>query len=507
MSVYPRPRLSVNAWVARLSDCPLARVGAGCGVAFGTALMFRVNVTLAAPCASAITVKVPGVPLAVRVGLVTKPVMLTGQTVTVVLIKVQAVAPTAPKAPLALLVPGVIAKVIWSPVTGPPFALMKAEVAKRVKDIMSPESTPELADLQDSLSKTLKTYVPDAGVEMQWSAVGEVEIPLPRAEVRLVEHGYPTVVTNTGHGLQRAFVFSMLQNLAAERSNPPKTQADSLDTETSTETDVADLILGVEEPELFQHPPRQRHFANILYRLANDAIPGVSQKTQVIYTTHSPHFVGMDRFHQVRVCQKADNGLGLPRVTRVTNVTGERVAEELGNASESDQSRTWNKYLMKLHTVMTPLSNEGFFSQVAVLVEDEEDRAVFLSVAKFLDHDLEAYGISVIPCGGKNKLSRPLVIFRQFGIKTYVVWDSDHGAPGGMKENRTLMRLHHVEPEDCPETQIRPTFACLKHQMQQTLATILGRTIMKGSCQNVFLSLSYHANQNRKTPRLLLLIV
>ena len=53
---------------------------------------------------------------------------------------------------------------------------------------------------------------------------------------------------------------------------------------------------AIEEPELYQHPSRQRHLASVLLNLAKGAIPGVAENTQVIYATHSPLFVGLDRF-------------------------------------------------------------------------------------------------------------------------------------------------------------------------------------------------------------------
>ena len=39
---------------------------------------------------------------------------------------------------------------------------------------------------------------------------------------------------------------------------------------------MPNLILGTEEPELYQHPSRQRHLASILWQLPNGQIPGVA---------------------------------------------------------------------------------------------------------------------------------------------------------------------------------------------------------------------------------------
>ena len=123
---------------------------------------------------------------------------------------------------------------------------------------------------------------------------------------------------------------------------------------------------------------------------------------------------------------------------------------------------------------MTPVVNEGFFSDTVVLVEGEEDRGALLGVAYLLGHDLEEVGISIIPCGGKGEPGRQLVIFRQFGIKTFAVWDGDHGEPGGMKSNHRLLRLLGEPVVDYPEAQIGATFACFQDRLQRTMLDEIG---------------------------------
>jgi putative ATP-dependent endonuclease of the OLD family len=91
---------------------------------------------------------------------------------------------------------------------------------------------------------------------------------------------------------------------------------------------------------------------------------------------------------------------------------------------------------------MTPWMSEGFFADVAVLVEGEDDRAAILGAARVLGKDPESDGIAIIPCGGKTNLDRPAAIFRELGIPVYVVWDSDHGSDDARPEyNHLLLRL------------------------------------------------------------------
>ena len=64
---------------------------------------------------------------------------------------------------------------------------------------------------------------------------------------------------------------------------------------------LPNLILSIEEPELYLHPNRQRHLSRILLELAHGGVPGVAESTQVIYSAHSPLFVDIQSFNQVLI--------------------------------------------------------------------------------------------------------------------------------------------------------------------------------------------------------------
>ncbi|GAH55946.1 unnamed protein product, partial [marine sediment metagenome] len=123
---------------------------------------------------------------------------------------------------------------------------------------------------------------------------------------------------------------------------------------------------------------------------------------------------------------------------------------------------------------MTPWMNEGFFADVAVLVEGEEDRAAILGVATAMEYDLESIGISVIPCMGKNNLDKPTAIFSKLQIIVYVIWDSDYeGKNAKPEDNHRLLRLFDQPIEDWPEN-VTEQFACFKRTLSDTLRTEIG---------------------------------
>jgi|HubBroStandDraft_5_1064220.scaffolds.fasta_scaffold00192_6 putative ATP-dependent endonuclease of OLD family len=125
---------------------------------------------------------------------------------------------------------------------------------------------------------------------------------------------------------------------------------------------------------------------------------------------------------------------------------------------------------------MTPWVNEGFFADVVVLVEGEDDLSAIQGTAKSRDISLDALGISVIPCGGKNNLDRPALIFKTLGIPTYVVWDSDKGDQQCIETNRRLLRLVGEAEEDFPCT-IKDSFACFERRLEDTLRQELGEEV------------------------------
>ncbi len=123
----------------------------------------------------------------------------------------------------------------------------------------------------------------------------------------------------------------------------------------------------------------------------------------------------------------------------------------------------------RLQSIMTPWMSEGFFADVAVLVEGEDDRAAILGMASLMGLDLESAGFSIIPCCGKASLDRPAAIFRELGIPVYVVWDGDKGdKDANPADNHRLLRLVGEPVEDWPSF-VKDKCACFSVNLETTL--------------------------------------
>ena len=358
------------------------------------------------------------------------------------------------------------------------FVSFRQEAAQRIKDITDPTKVPEFNNLERQLTETLNSYVADVDVLLDWGVSEDFRIPLPQARVRLIEDGFGSLVDRTGHGLQRAFILTMLQHLAAaERVADPEDESHSQsdDRSSTNHHSLPSLVLAIEEPELYQHPSQQRHFARVLMDLATGAIPGVASDTQVIYTTHSPLFVGLERFDQIRVVAKVESEPGYPKTSKISRTDLDSVATQLWQATGSNGTPfTATSLRSRLHSIMTPWMNEGFFADVAVLVEGEDDRAAILGTALSMNIDFDAKGIAVIPCGGKDNLDRPLLIFKNLDILAYVIWDGDCGKRDSKPEaNKRLMVLNARAPEDQPQG-VWDAAACFRVDLETTIKEDIG---------------------------------
>ena len=376
---------------------------------------------------------------------------------------------------------------------------------KEYIDIMDQSNLPEIRTLETHMSTTLGKFVPEAQVKLDWIGLEQINIPMPKVIVKLIEDGYKTDVARTGHGLQRAFILTMLQHLALaqtkvssseDKGGAGQSAEETRDTHKQEDNSLPNLVLAIEEPELYQHPNRQRHIAEILIQLARGNIPGVANKTQVIYCTHSPLFVGIDRIEQIRLLRKIDNskegdGNDNPKITKIFSTNLDEIAESIWEA----EGRLSTKYtrttlLPRIQTIMTPWMNEGFFADVVILVEGEDDRAAILGIAKAKGLELEGKGFSVIPCAGKTNINRPYLIFHKLGIPVYIIWDGDYDGKGETKgicekcgkhldskqdpkENHRLLALMSKGEEDWPEY-VEENFACFKTNLETTLMAEIG---------------------------------
>ncbi|WP_415404135.1 AAA family ATPase [Tateyamaria sp. SN3-11] len=222
---------------------------------------------------------------------------------------------------------------------------IRNEALEEYKKLLAGQKT-HLDALQDSLSERLQAAVTaDTGLSLDWKRDDKsVAVQDPVAQVLLKDRGFEGEVDKFGHGLQRAFLLIILQELMA------------VDSEVSPT-----LVLGCEEPELYQHPPQARHLAAILMELSlGDA--------QVLVTTHSPYFIDVEHYEGIKMFR---NGTGEAKATKssFSSILTKYNAAFAKPLRDEDQART------KLAIQTQPKFNEVFFADKVVLVEGISDQA------------------------------------------------------------------------------------------------------------------------------------
>ncbi|BFM15618.1 ATP-dependent endonuclease [Maricurvus nonylphenolicus] len=294
-----------------------------------------------------------------------------------------------------------------------------------------------LTSISDSLESKLKLWAnPNATAKVLWKSDAEksIKIEEPFAHIQIGEKGFESELARFGHGMQRSYLLTLLQELAEiEDENAPT------------------LLMAIEEPELYQHPPQARYLSEVLQDLAKD-------QSQIIVCSHSPYFIPGDDFHTVRLVREK----GTPSCSTVTSLKYEDLAQELKNSGEKPVKESG--MVAKLYPTLRPEISEMFFSKKLVLVEGVEDVAYITTYIQLMGRlsDFRRSGYHIIPVGGKNELIKPLAIAKLLNIETFVVCDADTDKTRESelgkhkKDNAAILHLlGHDKTKNWPETDIK----------------------------------------------------
>jgi predicted ATP-dependent endonuclease of OLD family len=292
-----------------------------------------------------------------------------------------------------------------------------------------------LQEISASLNARLTEWAhQDARLNLQWQQDSEksVRVDEPFARMLAGEGPFSGNIARFGHGLQRAYLLALLQELSRTGG-----------------ADEPTLILAVEEPELYQHPPQCRHMAQVLQEL-------VAANSQVLVVTHSPYFVSGKAFQNVRMVRKDPETAS----ALVTQLSLDDLGRKLATVRDDDPPRVCEGTLAKIHQALQPSLNEIFFAPFLVLVEGREDIAYIVTYLTLTGNadSIHRVGCHFVPTDGKGSMVVPFAIANHLNIPTFAVFDSDGNRPERngsrekhRKDNLALLRLAGVEaPEPFP---------------------------------------------------------
>ena len=380
----------------------------------------------------------------------------------------------------------------------------KSEFEEKIKKVYSSENLTELPELGDSISKTLEKFAPGSQLNLRWDEVSLPNIPLPAARATLVEDSFEGEITHKGHGLQRALIVTLLQHLAMTVPSEPSSEGSTDEEAPTTEPRGVeslrgtDLILAIEEPELYLHPSRCRYLSSILVQLTNTPEFGLGTSNQIIFTSHSPYFINLHYFDQIRMVRKEPSeDLPVPQSV-VKRFSLNEAKEKMAEVCERDPADfTRDSFKARAMSVMNIIVNEGYFADVVVIVEGQSEVGALWKLQEIMNKNWSGLGIAVVPAGGKNNIDRPTVIFRGLSIPTYFIFDADSDHIGKKEEKHTkesnhrYLRLAGVPTEDFPDTQVHETWAVIGKNLEKLLEVELGATVFQSIRDDVASELGY----------------
>lgn len=279
-------------------------------------------------------------------------------------------------------------------------ARLHAETMEQYLRLLEERQAP-LAELSTKLQDRLSEWAhPDVRVSLSWRQDPKkaVQIEQPFARMVAGEGDFEGELARFGHGLQRSYLLALLQELAA-----------------ADDEDAPTLLLGIEEPELYQHPPQARHLSSVLQTLSEG-------NTQVVVSTHSPHFISGKGFEAVRMVRK----LAADRRSVVSHTTAQEVGDAVA-AARAQAAPVPNLALARLSQILQPMLSEMFFTPRLILLEGLEDVALITSWLVLTEKWVEfrRRGCHLVAVNGKSELVQPLVVAQKLGIPTFVVFDAD----------------------------------------------------------------------------------
>jgi len=194
-------------------------------------------------------------------------------------------------------------------------------------------------------------------------------------QIYVKENDFEINATELGGGFQNALVIAILKAFEERRKSG--------------------ALFLIEEPEMFLHPQMQRS----LYK----TIRAISTSNQVIYTTHSPHFVTIPEYNEIFIINKDENGT-------------QKNVSSLEKTSAIEE---------KFRKELDPERNELFFAKRVLLVEGDTEKLALPEYAKRENLDFDSVGSTIIEVGGKRNLKSFADLVLSFNIPLGIVYDID----------------------------------------------------------------------------------
>jgi hypothetical protein len=237
---------------------------------------------------------------------------------------------------------------------------------------------------------------------------------------------------------------------------------------SSPEGKKRNLILAVEEPELYMHPQAQRTIRRVFRKIAGGG-------DQVVFSTHSSLLVDVAYFDEI-----------IRLECRVEKVDGKKLTQsEAWQLPMAKMIEDLEVRFPKLKGKVTPESlrdryshaynprrNEGFFASKIILVEGlTEEYSLPIYADAVADCAFDSQNISAVECGGKGAMDRLFRIFNELHIPCYLLLDFDSGNADKnvIEQSKELLALGGEPPNEPKAPLVADGVACFQKKWETDL--------------------------------------
>lgn len=353
-----------------------------------------------------------------------------------------------------------------------------------------------LKNMESELNVLLKEYNASTSIKLDWDNKNAVNIQPPKPDIKIVADDYATQVTHAGHGSQRVLIMAMLQYRVQTRTKPDHSQI---------ERKNLNIVIGIEEPELHQHPNSLYSIAQTFRRFTHHS--SAEDQLQIVYTTHAAPLVDLTDLENLRIVRKIPAKTDEPLQTQITEPNlSELMTLLYGEAAQEKSAES--SFITTIQTIMTTDVKAGFFADLVVLVEGAKDKAAIIGVSRAMDYDLQQKGISVISCDGKDNLPKIIGIFKTVRVPFYAIWDNDFNENEmrkTLKLNEKLLQLcgESNDLTDPYEERVESLFACFNRKLHETLSADLGADVYNQCLDNSCNSFCLQEDKGKTNPEVI----
>jgi len=310
-----------------------------------------------------------------------------------------------------------------------------AEVSKQLNRTGGNQRLSLIADTENELKALLNDVFVGCDVEIEFETPTlETLLSAPKL---YVNDGFRTTVESKGHGLQRAVIFTILRRYAESMTSAGQGKK-------------RNLILAIEEPELYMHPQAQRTIRRVFRKITEGG-------DQVLFSTHSSLLVDVAYFDEIIRLESSNEEQNQTKANTSTawQLPMSKMIDDVVVRNPNLKGKVTSDSMRDLYShVYNPRRNEGFFAHKIILVEGlTEEYSLPIYADAIPNCAFDPWGISVVECSGKGTMDRLFRIFNELHIPCYILFDYDEGNSDTniIKKSRELLALCGETPE-APKT-------------------------------------------------------